>query len=422
MNNKLICVFLLFLFIPCFLRAAEVSLDIQEAVGLALRQNRDIALQSQQVMKAKAKIKEAQAGLLPALSVSQTFMLVRGAYGKDFSNLTGQATIKQKIYTGGLVTNTIKYNGIDFQIQEALLDKANMDTAWAVKKAFYALVLSAKLKTLNQKILENTQKHLDYLQARYQNGQASESEIIKLESSLSGVKKEYEVSLNQEEQARHILTNLLVISSDVIIKPQGDFVYNPRQAAFDEALLEAVKNRPEVRQYRLGEKAAQVNVDLNRAGNKPTVYASWDYYNSSHAAAGTSKNWQDSNILGITFSWPIFDGGLTKAKIEEALVDLKKAQILKDKIISDIGLELKEAYLNLKSSLWRVEAADQDARAYKDNLSVVNAKYKQGLASTLDEDDALLKYEIANFNYEQAVYGYLTAREDFNKATGSSEI
>ena len=113
----------------------------------------------------------------------------------------------------------------------------------------------------------------------------------------------------------------------------GGIEYKESEIALDQSLLKALEERPEIKQY-----AAQINADksaieIAKAAGRPSVYASWDYYSRSHAVTTTvnTKDWHDYNILGATVSWPVFDGWKTKSKVEQAVVDLKKSQILRDK-------------------------------------------------------------------------------------------
>jgi outer membrane protein TolC len=48
----------------------------------------------------------------------------------------------------------------------------------------------------------------------------------------------------------------------------------------------------------------------------------------------------------------------------------------------------------------------------------VQEKYKKGLSSLLDSSDAALKYAISLFNRKQAIYDYIVAKFNFDKATG----
>ena len=416
----LILIIVFILFSPALIKAEVTSLTLDEAISIALRENRDILLKSEDIQKAKAKITEARSGLLPSLSVSGSWTDTRGLYTKDSSQIASQAGVKQSLYRGGKIINTIKFSEYGVTIAQAVLDKVKLEILFNVKKAFYTFLLAQEFNRLNKQILDNTRSHIEMIEARYKNGQTSQSDVLMIKEALASVEEAYEASLNQLEAALSLLKNLLYLDEKVDLKPIGEFTYEQREVAYDEGFLKAMKTRPEIRQYETQTKAAEKAIEIAKADNRPSVYASWDYYSRSHIAGltGATKNWNDYNVIGITFSWPIFDGWATKTKVEQAIADLKETQLMKEKTVKDIALELKNAYLGLKNAVSKIESSQAQVDLYKDTLSVTEEKYKAGIASSLDLDDISLGYMVSLFNQKLADYDYILAKAGFDKATG----
>ena len=410
---------IIFMFLSLGLvKAEEVELTLDEALAIAMRDNRDVLLKAQDVRKAKARIAESNAALLPSLNFTGSLTDSRGLYSKDFTQTTAQATLKQYIYKGAKTINTIEQNKYKKEVAQALLDKAKLELGLSVYKAFYTLSLSQDLSILNKGIVDNTQEHLSSIKERYKNGEASESDILTIENSLASVKEVHTSSVNQAEIAGSLLNNLLYLDKDAKIKPRAEFNYQASEIAYDQAFLKTMQSRPEIRQYETQLKADKKAVQIAKADTRPSIYASWDYYSRSHVAAGTTRNWNDYNVIGLTFSWPVFDGWATKSKVEQALVDLKETELTKQKVGGDIALELKEAYLSLKDAIAKLQASETDLKVYADNLSGAREKYSFGIISLLDMNDANLKYEVSVFNKKQAIYDYILAKASFDKATG----
>src|SRR3989338_4358804 len=419
--KRQISLIIIFIFIfPALLKADEVSLKLDEAMTIALRDNRDILLKTEDVQKAKQKLAEAKSGLLPTLNFTGTWSDTRGLYPKDPASTTTQTTLKQYLYKGGKTINTISQNKDKLEVSQALLDKAKLEVVLNISKAFYTLLLANEFANLNKGILDNTQAHLNALQARYKNGQASTSDILTIKESLSSVNEALEASLNQAEAAQALLRNLLYLEEKIKIKPDSQFVYSPKEVAFDEAFLQAMKSRPEIKQYAAQTQADKKAIEITKSDTRPSIYASWDYYSRSTTSLSFSptKGWQDYNIVGLTFSWPIFDGWATKAKVEQAIIDLKETQLTKEKTIKDIATELKNAYLDLNNAIAKIKSQQAEIDLYQDTLDVMQKKYKSGIVSFLDLDDASLGYQVSQFNQKQAIYDYLVAKASFEKATG----
>lgn len=397
-----------------------ISLTIEEAVALALRDNRNILLKSEDAAKAKLKIAEARAELFPELQFSGSWSLARGLYAKDLGGTSTRATLTQYLYRGGKTIHTIRYNGYNFEVAEALLDEAKLENILNVRKAFFTLLLSNELVRLNTSIFENSRAHLESLKTRYQSGEVSESELLEAQAALEGVREEREASLNQAEASRESLRNLLYLEKDVIIEANGALNCEPREVAFDESFLRALEKRPDIRRFSLEEKAGREQAEIAKADTRPSIYASWDYYSNSRTTLSfmPGKGWNDNNAVGVTFSWPVFDGWAAKAKVEQALVEVRQAQLGREKAVKDAAAELTEAYLSLKDAIARLQATDADLALYRNNLFTAEAKYKQGEVSFLDKDDAALKYMVSAFNRMQGAYDYLIAQSAFEKAMG----
>jgi len=418
MKRLILFLFIFFFLFSPVLSAEEISLSLEEAVAIALRDNREVLLKTEDLRKAKEKIAEARAGLFPTLSFTGTLTDTRGLYTKDLDQSTTQTTLKQYLYKGGRTANSIRQSKYKEEVSAALLDRTKSEVIWNVKKAFYTLILAQELCELNKAMVDNGNQHLELIRERYKNGQAAESDVLNAEASLNSVRQAHKESLSQVEASLALLNSLLYLADDTRIRPATELNYQPQEVAYDAAFLKAIKERSEIKQYEAQAQADKKAIEIAKADTRPSVYASWDYYSRSHISASTSRNWNDYNVMGLTFSWPVFDGWLTKSKVEQAIIDLKQTQLLKEKTIKDIARELKVAYLYLGDAIAEIESAETDLKVYADNISAARQKYNQGIVSLLDLNDADLKYAVSLFNRKQAVYDYIIAKSDFDRATG----
>lgn len=417
--------YLIFFLMSCVLRpgfCAEgtVILTLNEAVAIALRDNRDILLDQEKLAQAKQKIEESKSAFLPELTLGGTAADTRGLYRKDVVSYSFTAGLKQYVYKGKKSLNTLKESRHKEEVQEALLETTRDQALLKVKEAFYALLLAKDFSRLNNEIRENRQKYLDSLKERYLKGELPENEVKKGEYRLSEADSLYEAARNQQELARELLKSILYIEQNINLDIEGIFEYQPRELAVDAAILEALSQRQEIRQYEAQMNADKAGVEIARAANRSSIYGSFDYTSRSTTSLSFSpgKGWQDYNVVGFTMSWPIFDGWLTKAKVEQALSTLKQDEILKDKLKTGIVVEVKEAYLALKSAIARLEPTRIDIDVYQDNLKTIEAKYQEGIASELDLKDAYLSLAVSDFNHKEALYDCLVSKARLDRATG----
>lgn len=416
------CIALLSIFAPFANSAQEtIALTLDEAIGLALRDNRDILLNQEKLLQAKAKIQEAKSGFLPQVNLSSYATRTRGLYRKDITQYSVSAGIKQYLYQGGKTANTLKKARYEKDAQEEIVARTIDEILLEVKKAFYTLLIAKELVQMNERILESSARHLESQRLRYERGELSESEILQAKSMLSQVKSLYESSINQQDTACGLLKNILYIEEKTNIEAKGDFEYAPREIAVDEAILRALSLRPEIKQYEAQAKRDEAAVEIAKAAGRPSIYSSFDYYSrsTSQLTFSPTKGWQDYNVIGATLSWPIFDGWAVRYKVEQAMSDLRQTQILQNKLTIDIAAQVKEAYLTLKTTLAKLTPAQRDIELYENNLKVIQARYKEGIASDLDLEDAQLAFLISQFNRRQYLYDCLVAKAKLDKAMGA---
>lgn len=411
------------IFISSFLQysfAEEINLTLNDAILIALRDNRNILIGASEIEKAKAKIREAWSNMLPSLDVNVDRDRTSELTDKPYSTTLIHAGLTQNIFQSGRIYNAIKQNEYNKKAKEALYDKEKIDVVLNVKKAFCTLILSEYFLDLNSKILKNKKMHLDFTKARYKKGEASQLDVENITASLENVRKVYEASRAQVEASKQLLRNLLYLQESTDIKAIGEFIYTPKEVMFDKALVKALGKRPEIKQYEAETKANEHALNKAKAGNLPGVYLTFDEYSGDRfiTTTGIASKWHNYNVFGITFDWPVFDGFATKAKIEQAIVNLKQTQMLKEKTVQDIVLEVKNSYLALKNSIVSLDSAESDVKFYKNNFASVKKKYTEGIVSSMDMDDASLKYKLVMFNREQALYDYIIAKSSLDKAEG----
>jgi len=400
----------------------EITLTLDDAVSLALRENRDVLLQSAEVEKAKRHLAEAQSLRRPTVTLGAAWETTRELYTKDIPAVSGQASFTQPLYQGGAIVSAIRQAESGITVEEAVLEGAKLDTVLLVQKGFFTLLLARQLSALNRRIMENSREHLAIAYERYKKGEAARSEVLEAESRHSATEDAYRSSLAQADSSRAALNAVLSLDPSVRIVPDGRFMYDQRTMAYDEAFAKALAARPQMREQEARVETQKHALEIARSEGRPAVSASWDYYSRSRNALGftPTKGWNDYNVLGLVVSWPVFDGWRTRARVEQETLGLKQAHLARDKVRADIALEVKQSHLAVADAISGIRASEADILVYRDNLAAARERFEQGVVSFTGLSDAELKYRIAAFNRDQAIFDYIIAKSTLEKATGGA--
>src|SRR5690606_11426302 len=135
-------------------------------------------------------------------------------------------------------------------------------------------------------------------------------------------------------------------------------------------------------------------------------------------SANDNVKWSGFSGLGLNLTIPIFNGGATKSRINQANIQIKQAQVdLED---TKLGLELsnENARLQIKNSLLMIDVNRENVELAKQVLTDTDNNYRNGLATLTELLDAENAYADAQNNYTTSLLNYKVAEIQLIKANG----
>ena len=103
-------------------------------------------------------------------------------------------------------------------------------------------------------------------------------------------------------------------------------------------------------------------------------------------------------------------------KQAEAAVEKAKANADQTRLTGDV--EVRKAYLNMKSSEKSIATNKVAVEKAQEDYKIAQVRYAAGVGTNLDVMDAQEKLTNAQNNYFLALYGYNTSRATLDKAMG----
>ena len=193
----------------------------------------------------------------------------------------------------------------------------------------------------------------------------------------------------------------------------------------DTWVTTADEQHPVVRKARLGLELAQLDTQIARAGDKPTLDASATvgasnlHNNLSGAAAaaqgvGTSKQ----ATVGLTFTYPLYTGGLTQNRIKETLVLEEKARNDLDFARRSVSEATRRAFFGVQSLKAQVAAYEAAESSTKLALEATQLGYKVGVRVNLDVLNAQTQLFSTQRDLAKARYDVLVNSLKLRQASG----
>lgn len=397
-----------------------VDLNLPKTVQMALDYNRDIKNSQYALKKAEYAINQAQAGKKPTVDYNFGAQRSRATDAATYSraaSLMGGANSVSNAFSNGISVNIPLYTGglVEGQIDVAKLGKTNAQeeilrveqvTKYSAIQGYYGLLAYQELQGVYHEAVDNLQGHLDNVQAQYNVGTKAKVDVLSSDVSLANAKTTAITADNNVAVAESNLNNILGLPLETKLNlADHQLPFDTYNISLQEATDYAMKYRPEVLQAAIAVQEAERNIDIADAGNKPTVAITGGNDWADNTFPGIDANKRSWKVAaGVTYNF--YDGGATKAKVNQAKQDLLVARETEQKTREAVQLEVKQAYLNIRSAAQKVEETQTVVDQARENYRIQNIRYQAGVGINLDVLDAQLSLNEAQVNHIQALYDY----------------
>ncbi|MDB5243485.1 MAG: outer rane efflux protein, partial [Spirosoma sp.] len=134
------------------------------------------------------------------------------------------------------------------------------------------------------------------------------------------------------------------------------------------------------------------------------------------------SRWPNFSTMGLNLSVPIFDGFARKYQSQQKRFTLQKAQNSGILLKNSIDLQQKQAAITLTNGLQTLRTQQRNRELAAEIVRVTRIKYKEGVGSNIEVLNAETSSREAQTNYFTALYDFLIAKVDKDKATGKLYI
>lgn len=162
-------------------------------------------------------------------------------------------------------------------------------------------------------------------------------------------------------------------------------VFPDLPASLEAAINEALRQRPEILVLEAQLKAAMEGVKVAASEQKPQIGLILQYDAERQTIMPDTGRW----LAGLILTLNLFDGGSTRAIVEQAKSQVKQIDAAITELRNAIALEVTNAFLNLSSAKERVKAAQQAVAAAEEGVRLVRLGYQNGVNTLTDFLSAL---------------------------------
>lgn len=404
--------------------SAEVrTLTLDEALSIALDKNRDIKKAEEYKNKVMGIYVEQRAAALPQVTALATVgrnwddaLAPANRYQRAESrNL--EMTLTQPIFTWGQVDAAIKAAKFGIASADDQLRLYRQAALKDVSAAFYDALLAKEFYRIAGQSLGQRLKHLEETRRKFALGVATEYDVLAAEVAVENARPDTIKTENQIRTSRERLRFVLGVEEEVDASGQLTSPVEP-VLSYEEAVEKAYQRRPELAELRNRIGVYKELVSVAAAGDKPRVdlKASTGYkdlFLGRNELDG--KTW----FVGLSLTFPFFDGFRTRGKVAQAKSDVSSLKIDEAKMLDSISLQIRDAVNAVKESGDIARGLAGTVAQAEKLLQMAEKGYEFGVKTRLDVEDAELNLSMARGNLARAYRDYRVSRVNLTWATGS---
>ncbi len=423
---------------PASAAAAPVPavLTLADALALAARAQPSVAIARANSDAAAARVDRARAPLWPQLTGE-------AGYERTTANFTSRPGSLPRSTSSGRSTtptfDTFDYWSFDVRASQLLYDfgqttgkrdaaeasldaeRANerstdVDVARDVRNAYFAARAALDLVTVARDTLANQARHLEQISAFVEVGTRPEIDLAQARTDHANARVSLIEAENSWDTAKAELRRAIGITDDAPFEVGDDEMppVDAEDASTDVLLATAKATRPDLHTLAARLRSQELEVGSVRGGYAPTLEATSTLSDAGTRIDDTTWNWD----AGVALSWPLFEGGATRAAEREALANVAVAQGELETLEQQIRLEVEQARLGVRGAKSSIAAAGEVVVNAREQLRLAEGRYETGVGNVIELGDAEVALSSARAQEVQARYRLASARADLLRALG----
>jgi outer membrane protein len=413
----------------------RLTLTLDKSVRIALSHNPQHLATEERVEAAYSKLREAASGFMPSLNAQGQHTLDEKSMELEFpSFIPGEPPQRVEIdftrdyqfsmsltlplYTGGRLTSGFKQAKYNLESSKESVRQSKHLTVFNTKRAFYGHLLAKEFVTVAEEAVRVAEENLENVKNMYEVGMASRMDLLRSEVRLTNMQPEVIAAKNNLRISELNLKTILGMDLALPVEIEGALSYEPLAPDLEECIATALAQRPEMRQYDFQRKMAGESLKLSRASYFPTLAVSGSYSFWADKLNFQKDTWSSFYAVNLVLNIPIFNGLKESAQMAQAKAFIREIELTQQALRDAVELEVRQAVLRLKEAKEILLSQEKNTEQAKESLRISQLNFSEGMATTLDVISAEAAYSQAQVNYSQALYSYVVAAAELDRAMG----
>jgi outer membrane protein TolC len=418
-----------------------MRLTLEQAINLALKQNRSIHLRSLSVEQTQSKKDEARSNYLPQLKTSGSILhltelegvaIPAGSFGSYPS--TGPVPTQSLVigqgsdtaYTGGVgleqpLTQLFRIHHANVAAQQdVLVAKTQLDQtqdaiALQVRQLYYNILITQQKLKASQDQLAADQIKDEESQSDVARGNALEISALQSKAAILQAQQDSLTLRLQGNDLRRQLADVLGLPVETAINldPGAAAVAIDIPSRLDAVRI-ALDQNQDLKVARQTLVKARAGLAAAKDAYIPDVTALSRYSYQS----GVPFLVHNFGTFGFALSYDLFDGGRREAKIREARSEVQYAQVAVAKLQAEIEVQVQSSYDKVDELRQMVDVAGQILNVRTEAARLADRQFEQTAALNSVRSQSRADLANATASLLEANCGLSLAQADLKRTIG----
>lgn len=409
--------FILLLFCVVRTNAQEV-LTLETAVKIALKNNYEIKIATNNLTIGKTNVAIGNAGMLPTVTatVLDNNSIQNSSQTRQDGTETELDNAKNNSLTYGVGLDWTIFDGLRMftrleqlkelqKLGEAQLKLTVITRISDVNAAYYNLVQQQQqLAALDTTIVISNQR-LALAQNRFTIGKASKLEVLNAQVDLNtdqvALLRQKELYANSKILLNQLLARDVATDFKVIDELEVDALL-----LLPELRALAEKQNPQLESQIINKRVAELELKQIKAARYPTVRVNSAYnFSESQSSLGFVAQSQSRGLnYGFSASLNLFDGFAQNRNEKIAKIQIENSKLNIDQQNLALNSQLASSYQTYLTNLELISLEEKNESIAKQNLNITLDKFRIGTITTLEFRTAQLNYVNAKVRYSNAQF------------------
>ena len=347
------------------------------------------------------------------------FGFIAAQFGSKFSTTAG-ISLSQILFDGQVFIG-LKARGASIQFRKKNMEVTEELIKANIYKVYYQLLVSkiqVELLDTNITLLE---KLLRDTRLIYENGFAEKLDVDKVNVQLTNLQTERTKVLSIIANGYYGLKLLMgmPIKEELVLTDKLTDEQVKEGALVNDNY--AYEDRKEHQFAQISKTLLEYNVRRYKLSKLPTVSLGASYAQNAQRNQWNfikKGDWFTISSVNLNVNIPIFNGGYTKSKIQQAKLEVQKIDNQLEALKISIDMEAAIAKNNFRSAIATMDFQKKNMELAEKVYQQTKKKYEMGTGSQMEINTAQTDMKAAQTNYISALYDAIIAKVDFMKATG----